>query len=391
MTADILFSHIMKTTKTLPWISHVAFAGLLMLALMGGGCVGPKSPGASSPSLSLSRTFSLPSVRGTRPNVGVPGRIDHLAYDPVTQRLFVAALENGSLEVIDLASGRLVRSIPGLPQSQGAAVVPADGHVAVTSGRNGLLHIFDTRTLEELRTVEAGPDADNVRYDARNHEILVSYGSTNSGAIAVFDARTWTRLRDITFPSRPESFQVDPAGDLLFANLPRGVRAVADGAVASMNRRTGQAVETLRLEGRARNFPMAYDAAHGRLFIASRRPARLIAIDVRTCAILDDTPCIDDSDDLFYDAQTRQVLVIGGGFRPDLQAPGDVSPHSPPAEMGGIDIFAVGLNGSLKHRAVLPTAIHARTGLFVPARRALYLAVPMRGERDAEIREYTLH
>jgi hypothetical protein len=26
--------------------------------------------------------------------------------------------------------------------------------------------------------------------------------------------------------------------------------------------------------------------------------------------------------------------------------------------------------------------------LFVPARRAIYLAVPMRGDRDAEIREY---
>ena len=37
-----------------------------------------------------------------------------------------------------------------------------------------------------------------------------------------------------------------------------------------------------------------------------------------------------------------------------------------------------------------PTAPRARTGLFVPSRRTLYLAVPFRGEREAEIREYRI-
>jgi hypothetical protein len=380
----------MKKTHAWSWGGPAPLGGLLALVVMLSGCAGASHRNNTRQPLSLSRTFVLPGVTNTRTNVGVPGRIDHLAYDPATQRLFVAALENSSMEVLDLATGRRVRSIPGILHAQGAACVSDTFSVAMTSGEDGLLHIFDTRTLEEKRTVEIGPDADNVRYDARNNAVLVTYGTTNAGAIAVLDARTWERQRTLQFPSRPESFQIDPNGKWLFANLPRGVRAVTDGEVAVVNRETGQTEAVIPLPGRARNFPMAYDAAHGRLFIACRRPARLIEIDVRSRAIIAEVPCTDDSDDLFFDAQTGQVLVIGGGFRPDLQTPESVSPCSPPGEMGGIDVFSVAADGVLTRKSTVPSAFHARTGLFVPVRRALYLAVPLRGKRAPEIREYIL-
>jgi hypothetical protein len=360
----------------------------LAVAAVVAGCAQPAPETQPATEVKPGRTFALPGVRGTRPGVGVPGRIDHLAYDPATKRLFVAALENGSLEVLDLESGERVRSIGGLSRPQGAAVVPTRGSVAVACGGDGVMHVYDTRSLEQKKNVEVGPDADNVRYDTRNDTVLVSYGSTNSGAIAVFDARTWTQVREIRFDSRPESFQLELKGERVFANLPKGVRAVEDGKVAVANRRNGQVVASIPLPGRARNFPMAFDAAHERLFIASRRPARLIVIDTRRNLLIGEAPCTDDSDDLFYDAQTGRVLVIGGGFRPDLQEPGSVSPCSPPGEVGGLDVFEVGRDGEVRRLSTTPTACHARTGLFVPARRAIYVAVPFRGEREAEIREY---
>jgi hypothetical protein len=363
---------------------------VLTLALLCTNCAHEKQRASKVSLLRLTRTFPLPGVTKTRTNAGVPGRIDHLAYDPHTQRLFVAALENSSMEVLDLAAGQRVKSIPGILHAQGAACVTNSSCVAVTSGEDGLLHIFDTRTLEERRTVKIGADADNVRYDARNNTIFVTYGTTNSGAIAVLDARTWERLREIRFSSRPESFQIDPSGKFLFANLPKGVRGVTDGEVAIADRETGQILGIVPLPGRSRNFPMAYDAEHQRLFIACRRPAQLIEIDVPTRRIVTEVPCTDDSDDLFYDSQTSQVMVIGGGYRPDLQTPESRSPCSPPGEMGGLDVFAVAPNGELAWKTTIPTFFHARTGLFVPARRAIYLAVPLHGNRDPEIREYTL-
>src|SRR5881397_1922809 len=53
------------------------------------------------------------------PLVGVEGRIDHMAADPLGQRLFVAALGNGTVEVLNLRSARRVRSLQGFREPQG--------------------------------------------------------------------------------------------------------------------------------------------------------------------------------------------------------------------------------------------------------------------------------
>jgi len=350
----------------------------------------PELTATDIPAPRLARTFVLAGVSGTRPGVGVPGRIDHMAYDPATQRLFVAALENGSLEVLDLASGRRAGSVTGLKQPQGLAVVPGLACAALACGGDGTLRIYDARTLKEQRVIQVGDDADNVRYDAGANTVLVSYGNTNAGAIAILEAGSWRKLRDIVYPSRPESFRLDPAGNRLYANLPGGVRAVRDGGVAATDRSSGKLEVTVTLAGRARNFPMSLDAQHQRLFIATRRPAKLIALDARSLAVLSEADCTDDSDDLFHDPQTGRVLVIGGGFRPDLQAPGTASPASPSGLMGALDVFTVGLDHRLQRVATVLTAVHARTGLFVPERRAIYIAVPQWEGRDPEIREYTV-
>ena len=370
--------------------SGVLGAVLAVATLSVGGCRIANQSGPAAHVPKLVRAIELPGLTQTRTNVGVPGRIDHLAYDPAAERLFVCALENGSLEVVDLKSGQRVRSIPGLNRPQGAAVMLVAGSVAVASGGDGLVRVFDTRSLDLRREFELGEDADNVRFDAAANTILVTYGDTNRGAIAVFDAANWTKLREISFPSRPESFQLDPHGNRLFANLPKGVRAVEDGKVAVADRHTGETLATIPLAGLARNFPMAFDATNERLFIACRRPARLVVIDTRRNSVIAETPCTDDSDDLFYDATNRRVLVIGGGFRPDLQTPAERSPCSPPGEMGGLDVFSVGLNGQLTRLKTIPTAPHARTGLLVPARRALYVVVARRPGHEAEVLEYKL-
>jgi hypothetical protein len=48
----------------------------------------------------------------TIPMPGVEGRIDHLSSDVKGQRVFVAALGNNSLEVIDVAQGNERRVSP---------------------------------------------------------------------------------------------------------------------------------------------------------------------------------------------------------------------------------------------------------------------------------------
>lgn len=361
---------------------------LLGFSLILGGCVQIKNADKiHTAEPVLDRTMVLPGVRGTRPTAGVPGRIDHGTYDPVTKRLFMAALENGSLEVVDLQTGGRIKSIPELDRPQGVAIASSVGCAVVACG-GGKVYAFDTKTLKEVKSFELGAGADNVRYDATHDTVLVSHGNSDKGAIAVIDPHSWSVKSEFTFPSRPESFQLDLVGNRMFANLPRGVRAVTDGEVAVLNLKSGKVLARIPLKGQARNFPMAFDSAHQRLYIASRKPASLVQIDTRKYQISGEIYCTDDSDDLFYDAKRNRVYLIGGGFRPDLQEPGTASPYSPPGEMGGLDVFDIGPHGEMTRIYGVSTAPHARTGIYAVQRDALYIFAPIQGLLEAKILEY---
>src|SRR3979409_970709 len=74
---------------------------------------------------------------------GVEGRIDHLAIDTGAQRLYVAALGNNTVEVLDLKRSSHVKSVRGFRNPQGIAVVPDAKLVAVANGQGEGVQFID--------------------------------------------------------------------------------------------------------------------------------------------------------------------------------------------------------------------------------------------------------
>src|SRR5262245_22260009 len=122
---------------------------------------------------------------------GVEGRIDHLAVDLARKRLFVAALGNDSVEVLDLEAKKVLRSLRNPGEPQGVLYLADRDRVVVTSGRAGTCDVYDGETLERVASVEVGEDADNLRYDARTKRVYVAYAD---GALAIVDAESWKPL-----------------------------------------------------------------------------------------------------------------------------------------------------------------------------------------------------
>jgi DNA-binding beta-propeller fold protein YncE len=70
----------------------------------------------------------------TIPLPGVKGRFDHFAIDAKGHQLFVAALGNNTLEVIDLAAGRRIQSVAGMSQPTGVLYLPESNLILVANG-----------------------------------------------------------------------------------------------------------------------------------------------------------------------------------------------------------------------------------------------------------------
>lgn len=308
------------------------------------------SPGQEGPK--LVKTIPLP---------GVEGRIDHLAVDVKRQRLFVAALGNNTLEVVDLLAGKRVQTVTGLAEPQGAAYDSQSERLFVANGQSGMLDIFGGSPLERIQSVKVGDDADNVRFDAATKQVIVGYGS---GALAFLDAGDGRKLGEIKVAGHPESFQLEDGSARIFVNIP-GADQIS---VVDREKRSVTAKWPLALIGPHANFPLAVDKIRHRVFSGCRVPPRVLIYDSTSGELKDKLDIGADTDDLFYDSKRRRLYVVCGG--------------------GSLDVFGEGSSGRIEKVQSLATAPGARTALFVPELDFLCVAVPHRGGQGAEVRIY---
>jgi DNA-binding beta-propeller fold protein YncE len=321
---------------------------LLSLAASGTWLVHSQASAAEEAALRLTRSIPLS---------GVKGRIDHLALDPGSRRLFVAALGNDTVEVIDTADGRLVRSLKGFHEPQGIAIVQEAGLIAVANGGTGTLQLIAGDTLETRFTTEIGGDADNVRYDAAAHRVYVAA----EGGLFAVDPSTGRVVGRVAFPGHPESFQLERNGPRVFANLPGSSQVVVG------DRRSGKVLARWPTSSCGANYPMSLDEEHRVVFVGCRRPASVAMFDARTGRLGGTVPAVGDTDDMFLDSARRRLYVIGGE--------------------GFIDVMDAAAASPTRLERVA-TASGARTGLWVEQARRLYLAVPDRTGRPAEVRVF---
>src|SRR3954468_24666237 len=230
----------------------------------------------------LGVNMSLPAANAASPPLaevqvialsGVQRRIDHFAVDAAGQRLFVAALGNHTLEVVDLAAGKRIRSIPDLNEPQGVEYLPSVHRIVVATRAGGTVTAFDDRDYRPVATISNMPDADNVRFDAAAGEV---FGGDGGGGLAVVCPASMKVEAQIRLPGHPESFRLEEGGPRIFVNMP------PTREILVVDRAQGSIVARVSLGSVAENTPMILDEKGHRLFAAVRRPARLLVFDTRT-------------------------------------------------------------------------------------------------------------
>lgn len=312
--------------------------GCALLALATSSCVAsPKNFAATDPHapLILEQNIALP---------GVTGRIDHLAVDLGGHRLFVAEVANGSVDRIDLAKGKADGRINGLKEPQGIGWLPAEKEIVVACG-DGTVRFYAADTLRPAGVIALGDDADNVRIDPRNGHVVVGYGA---GGLATIDPSTHRVISRLVFKGHPEGFRL--VGSRALINVPD------DGAILSVDLDQGKVLARWATGAHRLNFPLAVAPDGSSFTIGYRLPAALARIEARTGRILSIHGTCGDTDDLFLEGD-RTLVVCGAGH---------------------VDIVR-----NDKTEARVETGGGARTGLYVPELRTLFVAVPARSRPAA--------
>jgi len=310
--------------------------------------------------LRLVQTISLPNVKG---------RLDHIDVDVKGKRLFVAGLENGTLEVADLRAGKWMRSIPGFKKPQGALYVAELNKLFVASGDDGMLRVFRGDTLELVDPIQLEPGPNRVVYEPHSKLVYVGYGGKDAGKdygeVGIIDAKNDKHIGDFKVVAHPSELLLDKSGTTLFVSV-----SIANQIqVIDINKR--KVVSTWRVSSQHPG-DAAFDESTSRLFIGTRTPPEMIVMGSKSGKEVAHLPTADGMDGVYFDAPRKRVYVSGGR---ELLS-------------GFVYIYQQADADHYEIVGKVATRGGAGTSLWSPALNRYYVAAPANERADAAILVY---
>jgi DNA-binding beta-propeller fold protein YncE len=310
--------------------------------------------------LRLVQTISLPNVKG---------RLDHMDVDAKGKRLFVAGLENGTFEVVDLQCGKWVRSIPGFEKAQGALFVPELNKLFLASGDDGMLRVFRGDTLDLLDSIHLEPGPNRVVYAPKSGLVYVGYGAKDAGKdygeVGVIDAHNDKVVGAIKVVAHPSELLLDKAGKTLFVFV----------SIAN----TLQVIDTDK-RGVRFTWPVtsqrpgdgAFDESSSRLFIGTRTPAEMVVMDSKSGREVAHLPTPEGMDGVYFDAARKRVYVSGGRDLP----------------VGFVYVYQQKDADQYETIGKIPTREGSGTSFWSPDLNRYYVAAPKNDKQEAAILVY---
>ena len=253
--------------------------------------------------LHLSQTIELP---------GVKGEFDHFGYDGERQRLFLAAEDNGTIEMIDLKQGRRIQSLPGFKSPHSILVRRGSTNMLVTDSGPDASALVNVSSFENMRRLNLALGANCILFDGRRSRLYVTGGGDRVGqktsTLQAVDPNTGKVLRSVDVNAlHLQPMALDEGTGRLFVNL------ADQEAIGIFDSDSLARTATWKIPQGHNNSPIAFDSAHGRLFVISREPGILLQLNADHGALDASIATPADPDDMDYDPKTQRIFVPGDG------------------------------------------------------------------------------
>lgn len=329
---------------------------LLMLSITA--ALSAQSPNSNS-ALQLRTTITLP---------GIKGDFDHFAADVASKRLYLCAEEQKTVEVFDLETGKHIGTITGFETPHSILFLPNSRELLVTdsgpeNGKTGYVRIVSLDSRKVTGSIEVLGAADSSGYDPETRLMYVDTGGQEANlpntTIAVIDTHEKRKVHDIEVQSaRVEAIQFERNGSRMFANLR------TKGQVGVFDKKDYKVLATWPITDAGDNVPMALDEADRRLFVVTRKPAKLVVFDTAAGKELGSITCVPLADDMWFDPGRKRIYVSGDGF---------------------LGVYGQKDSDHYEEIAKVPTGFRAKVSIFVPELNRLYVASVAKGTQPAKL------
>jgi len=329
-----------------------------------------KTSAQETQALRLVQTITLP---------GVTGRLDHMAVDLEKKRLFVAAVANNTLEVVDLIGGRPLNSLRGFKDTQDALFLGGDFNKLYVSSLDGHVRVFQGETFRLVQDFKVEPDPNRLFFDPTTNLIYFGYGGQNAG----FDA--YGRVG--VLQPKPGAGYDQLVADMI-APTPRpghlaevamedkGILLICDSRadlIFQFDTRKRELITSWSASGDGAA-DMALDRIRHRLFVGTRSPPEMTVYDSLSGKAIQSLPAPQTMDGVYYDANLKRVYMTGGRWY-----------GTPQASPGWIYVYQQKDPDHYDVISKIKTRPGSGTSLLVPQFNSFYVASQAIGEQEAAI------
>jgi DNA-binding beta-propeller fold protein YncE len=249
--------------------------------------------------------------------------------------------------------------------------IPETNEVWTDLGDNTVVSISGS-TYEVQKTVEltggkgaAKRTPDNAAYDPARHiyyAAIVTGAGSMDGSIEIVDTKNAKLLGSIPMNgSDPGGLAIEPNGKRLYVAMGDVVNGDSHIKVVDLDKRA--VVAEWPITGGPAPHVSGLDAPHHRLFVGSRvkgghryEPGKLVVMDTETGKVVQALDSVGGADEVQFDPPTGRIYFVG--------------------TTGTLAVFKQDDPDHYHMLGKVPTGAIAKTGLWVPELKRMYIAVP---------------
>ena len=315
----------------------------------------------------------------TIPLPGVKGRLDHIGVDVDKKRLFVATVDNNTLEVVDLTAGKVIKSLTGFKDTQDALFLGGEFNKLYVSSLDGHVRVFQGETFRLVQDFKIEPDANRLFHDPTTNLIYFGYGGQNAGfdayervgilqakRAAGYDQLVADMIAPTPRPGHLAEIAMDDNGILLVCD------SRAD-MIFQFDTRKRELIKSWSARGDGAG-DMALDRARHRLFVGTRIPPEMTVYDSVSGKEIQSLPGPETMDGVHYDANLKRVYMTGGRWY-----------GTPEASAGWVYVYQQKDPDHYDLISKIKTRPGSGTSVLVPQFNRLYVASQAIGDQEAAI------
>jgi DNA-binding beta-propeller fold protein YncE len=283
----VLPTHSMKmpSIRRFAWVGSFAVAAFLP---------GPAHAAESLPLLVPGVTIKIADAKGS---------FDFLELDLAKKRLVACHTKGGTVDVIDLATNKVLARIP-TGASQDVAIDAKTGKYFATISDRKQVAIIDSVSLKVTNTVPTEGELDAILLDPKNRRVYATHDHGKS--VWVIDADTEKLVATVAIPGDPEVLAYDPVKDRVYLNI------IPTHETVVIDPKTEAVVDHWSDQPAQRPHGLVLDADTGRLFSAGAN-GQMVVIDTNTGKVLAAVKIADRVDQVAFDPGLRRVYCASDG------------------------------------------------------------------------------